>query len=203
MWCFQIVFMRLHGSCLSHLQISRRYVFSFSFCFHYVGSSHLCVDGAAMNGLFCCWVCGSGYLCIGLRHLTVPSNICCLLAQANCKFTRAICLFTFSCLVAQATCSSQELWSYWPLSLSHMMHHCSGLAWLKMNAPAKAMPQGFSKARVFVFHFGRLTCGFGAGCVVAWALLLECCCWSFISATFQKQSKSKQSEMAPTELWLK
>ena len=119
--------------------------------FIYVGSViYALMLGAAINGLFCCWVCGSRYVCIGLRHWLVPSNIGCLLAQANCNFTWAICLLTFSCLVAQATCSSQELWSYRPLSLSHMMHHCSGLAWLKMNAPVKAMPHLGSFRFVFI-----------------------------------------------------
>ena len=104
------------------------------------------------DGLFCFWVCGSRYLCIGLRHVDLQI-LCCLLAQATCNFTWAICLLTLSCLVVQADCSSEELWSYWPLSLSHMMHHCSGLAWLKMNAPVKAMPH-LGSFSFFVISWG-------------------------------------------------
>ena len=70
---------------------------------------------------------GSGYLQLYLSYLSLD----------------------FKLLVVQAICSSEELWSYWPLSSSHMMHHCSGYAWLKMNKLARAMPQGFSKALVW------------------------------------------------------
>ena len=101
-----------HGSALYDVYHICKWVvlmFVKTFVFIYVGSViYALMLGAAINGLFCCRVCGSRYVCIGLRHWLVPSNIGCLLAQANCNYAAQVFqdLISTPLVFAQTTCGS-------------------------------------------------------------------------------------------------
>ena len=123
--------------CLLHLQMRSRHLFKI-YLFIYVGSV-ICalMLGAAINSLFCCWVCGSRYVCIGLRHWLVPSNIGCLLAQANCNYAAQV---------------FQDL-------ISTPLVFCTNDVWLKYTFASSERLSHMTCGSHDVFGFAQATCG--------------------------------------------